>query len=200
MCTDPESIQHPAKLGWTCDRQRNAMNDPMRATHAVLVFALVLSAAVAGRAQDAAASAASSADQPQQAEQAAATEQTQPAADQTPERQPGDATAKPAVEEFASGGEGAAEQPQAQPDPAAASGDAGPAAQPANSTRVFTAEQLAELQQQIQQAIDLQRQHKEVCMVEPEDCAAIRNTSQTADGWAAVQHHLLHLPCRSGSH
>ena len=208
--------------------ERNAVNtNPMRSTHAVLVLALVLSAAVAGRAQDAAAGAASPAEQPQQTDVAAATEQTQPAAEQTPEQQPVDAAAKPAVEEVASSGDGAAEpaaeqtpeqqpvdaaakpaveevassgdgaaeQPQSQPDPAAVSGEAASDDQPANSTRVFTAEQLAELQQQIQQAIDLQRQHKEVCIAETESAQpCVKRLRLQMDGLQAI----VCCTCRAG--
>jgi hypothetical protein len=133
----------------------------MACTRAVLVLALVLSAAVAGRAQDAAAGNATSAGQPRQAEGAAATDH--PAADPASTEQPANAAAKPAVEEFTSTGDGAADpQPQPQADLPAADGDPGADGQAQASKRVFTAEQLAELQQQIQHAIDLQRNHEQV--------------------------------------
>lgn len=134
----------------------------MACIRAVLVLALLLSAAVAGRAQDAAAGNATSADQPQQAEGAAAAATDQPAADQAPEKELSNAAAVTAVEESASSGKGAADQPQPQSDLPAADGNPGADGQAEESKRVFTAEQLAELQQQIQHAIDLQRNHEQV--------------------------------------
>lgn len=135
----------------------------MACTRVVLVLALVLSAAVAGRAQDAAASNATSADQPQQAEGAAAAATDHPAADPASNEQPANAAAKPAVEESTSTGDGAADpQPQPQADLPAADGEPAVDGQAQDSKRVFTAEQLAELQQQIQHAIDLQRNHEQV--------------------------------------
>jgi hypothetical protein len=128
-----------------------------------LVLALLLSAALAGRAQDAAAGEAQPADQPQQAHAAAAAASDQPAAGQQPEQQPADAAAEPAVEEFASSGNGDADQPQADTNLPAADSTPESTGQAVDAKRVFTAEQLAELQQQIQEAIDLQRQHKQVC-------------------------------------
>ena len=135
----------------------------MACTRAVLVLALVLSAAVAGTAQDAAAGKATSADQPQQAEGAAAVATDHPAAGSASNDQPANAAAKPVVEESTSTGDGAADpQPQPQADLPAADGDPGADGQAQASKRVFTAEQLAELQQQIQHAIDLQRNHEQV--------------------------------------
>ena len=130
----------------------------MDRSHKGLVLALVLYAAVAGSAL---AGSSWSADQPQQVEVAAAAGKYRPAADQARE-QLANPAAKPAAEQSASGGDGAAAQPQPQADLPAANSEPGVNSQAEAPKRVYTAEQLAELQQQIQHAIDLQRNHEQV--------------------------------------